>query len=422
MTRAWRTIVAEAVHFRRELHRRPELAWAETATARCVRQQLDEVGIAWRPCADTGTVAVLAPKAPGRHVALRADLDAMPVTEDTGAAWASEHPGVMHACGHDGHLATLVAAGRWLKAHEGRLPGPVSLLFQPAEEGGHGARRMIEDGALAGLPTTPGDDGTRPVDVIFGWHNWPAIPFGRAVCPDGPVMAANGTFEIEVVGAGGHASQPEECRDPVLAAAAVTLALQQLVARRLSPHQPAVVAVTSIVAPSALTVTPDRAVLAGSIRVGDTLERDRVFALIDEVAAATARAYGVTATTVPSTRYSATVNDPVAAAELREALAAEFGPDWHAEATGVPVMASEDFSYYLQAVPGAFVLVGADDGCGHAAPCHSARFDFNDALIDRVGRLYARLAGAPVADEPTGSPLDAELARSQLGKEEASWT
>jgi amidohydrolase len=132
----------------------------------------------------------------------------------------------MHACGHDGHAATLFAAAAWLKNHEDRLPGPVSLLFQPAEEGGHGAKRMIEDGALEG------------VDAIFGWHNWPAIPYGKAVCPDGAVMAGNGTFEIEVKGQGGHSSQPEACRDPVLAGSAIVVALQQLVSRRLSPQTP----------------------------------------------------------------------------------------------------------------------------------------------------------------------------------------
>lgn len=184
---------------------------------------LDTAGIARRDCAGTGTVAMLAPTAPGRHVALRADLDAMPITEHTGLPYASEHDGVMHACGHDGHTATLVAVAHWLKAHEDTLPGPVTLLFQPAEEGGHGAARMIEDGCLG-----PAE---RPVDVVFGWHNWPGLPLGRAVCPDGAVLAANGTFRVELHGRGGHASQPDETRDPVLAAAAVTVALQQVVAR-----------------------------------------------------------------------------------------------------------------------------------------------------------------------------------------------
>lgn len=389
MTRAWPDVVAAAVALRHDLHRRPELAWAEVDTAATVRHQLDLLDIPWRGCADTGTVAMLAPTAAGRHVALRADLDAMPLLEDTGLSYASENPGVMHACGHDGHTATLLAAAAWCKAHEADLAGPVTLLFQPAEEGGHGARRMIEDGCLAG------PDGGRPVDVVFGWHNWPGMPLGRVACPDGPVMSANGTFEIEVIGVGGHASQPEATADPVLAAAAITVALQQVVARRMPPQAAAVVAVTSIEAPSAATVTPDRAVLSGSIRVADTAARDRVFALIDEVAAATAAAHGVTAKTVPSPRYAATVNHPVPAGELRAALRAAFGAGCDTHDTPIPVMASEDFSYYLAEVPGAFALVGSDLGDGPHPRLHSPTYDFRDDLIDPMGRVYAALAGVP---------------------------
>jgi amidohydrolase len=397
----WPRIVDAAVSLRRELHRRPEIAWDEADTARAVREQLDLIGIPWRSCAGTGTVATLAPGAPGRHVALRADIDAMPLTEATGVEWSSLNDGAMHACGHDGHTATLLATAGWLRRHEASLPGPVSLLFQPAEEGGHGARYMIEDGALDGGPDHGG-----AVEVIFGWHNWPAVPFGRAVCPDGAVMSANGTFAIEVVGEGGHASQPEATRDPVLAAAAITVALQQIVARRLPPQEAAVVAVTSIMAPSATTVTPDRAELTGSIRVADTVQRDVVFELITEVATQTARAHGVEAVTTPFPRYGATVNHAAPAAEFRDRLHAQFGAAWHSTDTRVPVMASEDFSYYLAQVPGAFALVGADDGRGHHEPCHSARYDFNDALIENMMAVYARLAGAPVPDPVPDSAPD----------------
>jgi hippurate hydrolase len=383
MSGRWRDVIEDATSLRRDLHRRPELTWAETATAATVRDLLTDAGIAWRACADTGTVATLAPAAAGRHVALRADLDAMPIVEQTGAAWTSQVDGIMHACGHDGHVATLIAATRWLTAHADALPGPVTLLFQPAEEGGHGARAMIEGGAL--------DD----VDVVFGWHNWPAIGFGRAVCPDGAVMAGNGTFHIELVGVGGHASQPQACRDPVLAAAAVTVALQQVVARRLAPHDAVVVSVSSIDARSAPTVTPERALVEGSIRIDRPGLRDTVNALITSIVQDTARAYGVTATVEHRSRYAATVNHPGPAEQYRGVLADEFGPDWLSDATPTPVMASEDFSYYLAEVPGAFALVGADDGFGHDVACHSPRYDFNDALIDPMARILCRLAGAP---------------------------
>lgn len=376
---------------RRDLHRRPETAWAEQATAATIREILDTTGIPHRACADTGTVGTLAPHAPGRHVALRADLDAMPITEETGLSYASNYDGVMHACGHDGHTATLVAVARWLKAHEDTLPGPVTLLFQPAEEGGHGAARMIEDGCL---------NAPRPVDVVFGWHNWPALPLGQALCPDGAVMAANGTFRVELHGRGGHASQPESTRDPVLAAAAVTVALQQVVARRLAPQQAAVLAVTSLEAASAATVTPDMAAIGGSIRVPDAATRDEVFAAIEQIATATAAAHQVTATVHTYPRYDATVNHPGPAAEMRDVLSTVFGPGWARHPVTAPVMASEDFSYYLQQVPGAFALIGG--GPEQAPPLHSTRYDFDDALIDPVGRVLIELAGAPVpkAKEP----------------------
>lgn len=378
----WTGLIDGAVAFRRELHRHPELTWAEVETARRIRERLNAVDIPWRVCAETGTVATLAADAPGRHIALRGDIDALPIQEATGAEWASGVPGCMHACGHDGHTATLFAAACWLKRHESALPGPVSLLFQPAEEGGHGAKRMIEDGALEG------------VDAIFGWHSWPAIPFGKAVCPNGALMVANGTFAITVKGRGGHASQPESCRDPVLAASAITLALQQIVSRRLAPQEATVVSVTSINAPSFETVIPDEVRMGGSIRLSNTAQRELVESLIVQVAQDTARAYGVTAEVEVRPRYDATVNDATEAACYRSALAAELGADWENHSTPLPLMASEDFSYYLNEIPGAFALVGADDGPGHAAPCHSPTFDFNDALIPVMVRVFARLAGA----------------------------
>ncbi|GAK46339.1 amidohydrolase subfamily [Tepidicaulis marinus] len=382
--RDWAALMDAATTFRRALHTHPELTWQEEKTAAAVRAGLESAGLAWRTCAGTGTLATLAPKAAGRHIALRADLDALPITEASGRPWTSANQGCMHACGHDGHTATLMAAAYWLKQHEEQLPGPVTLLFQPAEEGGHGAKKMIEDGALEGI------------DAIYGWHNWPAIPFGQALCPDGAVMAGNGTFEIFLKGQGGHASQPEACRDPVLAASAITLALQQIVARRLAPQHAAVVSLTSIEAPSGPTVIPDTAKIGGSIRLAQSGDREIINALIEEVAVKTAAAYGVTAEVTLQPRYDATVNHGAEAALMRAALSAELGADWHADTIPAPIMASEDFSYYLKEIPGAFALIGADDGKGHDVPCHSPRYDFNDSLIPIVTRLYARLAGAPL--------------------------
>ena len=385
----WTSLIGASVAFRRDLHRKPELPWQEENTAAAIRASLDALNIPWRTCAGTGTLATLAMDAPGRHVGLRADIDALPIREAGEHDWVSTHEGCMHACGHDGHAAALMSAAAWLKMHEADLPGPVTLLFQPAEEGGHGAKKMIEDGALDGL------------DVIFGWHNWPAIPFGKAVCPDGAVMAGNGTFRIHLQGSGGHASQPENTRDPVLAAAAVTMALQQIIARRITPHNAAVVSVTSIEAPSGETVIPDSAVLAGSIRIADPSDRARIDGMIQEIATAQAAAYGVEATVEIFPRYDATINHASQAGEMRAAIAADLGHDWQFGELPVPIMASEDFSYYLKELPGAFALIGADDGNGHDVPCHSPRYDFNDRLLPIVTRIYARLAGAPLPTQST---------------------
>ena len=383
---SWGGLIEAATLYRRQLHREPELTWQERDTAVSVRTTLDVLGIPWSVCAETGTVARLAPDAPGRHVALRGDMDALPIVEESGVAWSSTRPGCMHACGHDGHTATLMAAAGWLKRHEATLPGPVTLLFQPAEEGGHGARRMIEDGAL------------ESVDEIFGWHNWPAIPYGQAVCPDGAVMAGNGTFRITVKGAGGHASQPEACRDPVLAASGVVMALQQVVSRRFKPQSAVVLSVTSIIAESADTVIPDHAVLRGSFRLANAGDRAAIHRLIREIANSTAVGYGTEAEVELFPRYNPTINHSRQAARMRDALKEELGDDWMPENISLPIMASEDFSYYLKEIPGAFALLGAGEGDNPPEPCHSPRYDFNDRLIPVVGRLYARLAGAALPE------------------------
>lgn len=380
----WQDIIAEAIEFRHLLHRHPELTWQEEQTAVKVRQRLDKLDIAWRPCATHGAVATIAPKANGKHVALRADMDALPIHELTKVPYQSEIDGCMHACGHDGHTATLWAAAAWLKHHEDELPGPVTLLFQPAEEGGHGAERMIEDGALKG------------VDEVYGWHNWPMIPYGQAVCPDGAVMSGNGTFHIDITGKGGHASQPEVCRDPVIAAAAITLNLQQIISRRLPPQSDVVVSVSSINADAFPTVTPETCKIEGSIRLAQPELRPVISELITQIAQDTARTYGVEAEVVNKPRYEATINNPRAAANYRNVLAQEFGEHWEMSSLPIPIMASEDFSYYLNEVPGAFALIGMEQNNRFNFACHSPHYEFNDDLLGPVARLYARLAGAPL--------------------------
>ena len=383
----WNDIIDDAIKLRRQLHQSPELRWEEEQTATTIRNLLDKAGIAWRPCAGTGTIATLAPDATGRHIGLRGDIDGLPIKEQSGMDWSSQKDGLMHACGHDGHTATLIAAAQWLKANEDELSGPVSLIFQPAEEGGHGAREVIKDAGTAG------------VEEIYGWHNWPNFPFGSAVCPDGAVMGANGRFSVEITGSGGHSSQPDLCKDPVLAAAAITMNLQQIVSRRLPPHTPAVVSVTSIDAPSGRTVIPDTARLGGSIRAADTAVRDEMNRMIEEIVQDTARSYGVTAAVEAVPHYDATVNHAAQAAKMRQALQQEFGEQWQAAGQPMPIMASEDFSYYLNDIPGAFALVGANDGeAAHDEPCHSPRYDFNDRLIPIIVRIFSTLVGVTSPD------------------------
>lgn len=381
----WDEVVNIAIESRHWFHQHPELTWQEKHTAARIREQLSTLDIPWRVCAEHGTVATLAADAKGQHIAFRSDMDALPINESSNLAYCSQSAGKMHACGHDGHMAALLGTAVWFKQHETQLQGPVSLLFQPAEEGGHGAKKMIEDGALDG------------VDVIYGWHNWPALPAGVALCPDGAVMSGNGTFHMDIIGQGGHASQPEATRDPVVAAAAITLNLQQIVSRRLPPQAAAVVSVTSIVADSGVTVVPERVRLEGSIRISDPAWRDSINQLIVEIATNTATTYGVTAEVEIRARYDATINHSQAAQQYRQALQSELGESCLQSSLLLPIMASEDFSYYLKQIPGAFALIGMSEPHNHDAtydaPCHSPNYVFNDRIIESVMRVFTRLAG-----------------------------
>ncbi|WP_460187376.1 N(2)-acetyl-L-2,4-diaminobutanoate deacetylase DoeB2 [Thiomicrorhabdus hydrogeniphila] len=381
----WQKAVQQAIELRHWFHKHPELTWQEENTAKKIRECLDKWNIAWRPCATYGTIAVLAADKPGEHLAFRADMDALPIQEQTDLSYCSTASGKMHACGHDGHMAALLGTALWLKHNESQLKNPITLLFQPAEEGGHGAKKMIEDGALEGI------------DMIFGWHNWPAMALSTAACPNGPVMSSNGSFKIEVTGIGGHASQPEACRDPVIAAAAITLNLQQIVSRRLPPQAAAVVSLTSIVAESSITIIPQKVQMSGGIRLSDSKYRTQINELIQQIAEDTAKSYGVTAQVEVFSRYDATVNNPEAAERYRSVLKTTLGDDFNQTELMMPLMASEDFSYYLKEVPGAFALIGMkeeidgqDEFC---YPCHNPHYKFNDRLIEMVMLNFSKLSG-----------------------------
>ena len=377
---SWEELLEFAKNFRRELHTNPELTWEEFNTAKSIRKVLKDYNIDYKEFANTGTVVTLASHKEGLHIALRGDIDALEIEEKTDVPYKSSKPNCMHACGHDGHTATLLATTLWLKQNEDKLQNPVSLIFQPAEEGGHGAKKMLDEKALEG------------VDFIYGWHNWPAIKLGQAVCPDGVVMAGNATFHVDITGLGGHSSQPEITKDPVVAASAITLNLQQIVSRKTAPQKAAVVSVTSIDARSGLTTIPSKVRLEGSIRIPDLETRDEYAKLIKDICENTAKTYGVEAEVEFRNRYSPTINNNQAASNMREALKTTLGENWKSD-IAVPIMASEDFSYYLQEIPGAFALVGSNDGEDkHTKPCHSEYYDFNDKLIEPVCKVFLQLA------------------------------
>jgi hippurate hydrolase len=376
-------IAARAVEFRRDLHRHPELMHVEHRTAGAIRAALDRLGIRWRACAGTGTVATLAPQARGKRIALRADIDALPLDELTGLPYASVHQGVMHACGHDGHTASLVAAAEWLKSRESALPGPVTLLFQPAEEGGHGAKKMIDDGALA------------EVDEVYGWHNWPPLAFGKAACPAGPIMAANGEWDITITGRGGHASQPHLTVDPIAAGASFVAMVQQVVSRQISPNLAAVVSVTCFHAGTFDNIIPDEAKLVGTVRAATTQLRDELARRTEAVLHQVCGVSGAKAVFSYRPCYPATVNHPACAAKAEAALKRVLGEGGIDNALA-PLMGAEDFSYYLQERPGAYVLLGSGRPGRTLEVCHSPRFDFDDELIPIAARFWAELVGVPV--------------------------
>jgi amidohydrolase len=368
-------LCARAVALRHDLHRHPELMYEEKRTAQVVRDDLTKLKIPWVTCADTGTIARLAPNAVGKHIALRADLDALPLSETTGLSYASCHPGKMHACGHDGHTASLLATAMYLKQKENQLPGPVTLLFQPAEEGGHGAKRMIEGGALIGI------------DEIFSYHNWPPIPFGQAACAAGAIFAANGEWTATIHGRGGHASQPQHCIDPILTGAHFVTMAQQIVARQISPQQAGVVSVTCFHGGTADNIIPDSVELTGTVRAATTTLRDELAQRCESILHAACQASGAHGQFDYRPCYPATINHSDSAQRAQHALRNVLGPQ-ALSGDALPIMAAEDFGYYLQVIPGAYILLGAGKPNHTMEPCHSPRFDYNDDLIPIVVKLW----------------------------------
>ncbi len=365
------------VGWRRDFHRHPELAFEERRTAGVIRAFLEAEGIEVTACGRTGLRGVLRGGKPGRTVALRADMDALPVAELAEHEYVSENPGVMHACGHDGHMAILMGAARVLAARRDTLPGNVVFLFQPSEENPPGgARLMIEEGALEG------------VDAVFGLHLWQPLRSGVVGVREGPLMAQADEFEVVVRGRGGHASQPERTVDPVVTASHVVVAAQTVVSRFASPVEPVVVSFSTIHGGRIHNIIPDEVTMTGTVRTFDAETQRRVKQRLGEVCEATCRLFGATAGFTYSDGYPPLVNDAASVELVRRVAARELGAA--AVETVAPIMGGEDFAYYLQHVPGAFALLGIGDGRPH--PHHNARFDIDEGVLPAGVRLMTAVA------------------------------
>ena len=363
--------------WRRHLHAHPELGFACHATAAFVAERLREIGVdaVHEGIAETGIVALIAGQGPGPVIGLRADMDALPIAEATGADHASTVPGRMHACGHDGHTAMLLGAARYL-AETRNFAGQVALIFQPAEENGGGAGVMVDEGIMARFG----------IDRVFALHNVPGLHEGRVLTTPGPIMAAVDTFEIHVTGRGGHGAMPHETADPIPAAVSMVQAIQTIVSRNHYALDDLVISVTQIHAGTTDNVVPAGAYVCGTVRTFDPAVQAMVMRRMQEIVAGQAASFGVAGVLDYQVGYPATVNDPEAAA-FAAAVAAEVVGAEQVDAEAGREMGAEDFAYMLQARPGAYLFVGGGAGAG----LHHPEYDFNDAIAPVGASILARL-------------------------------
>ena len=369
---------AELTAWRRDLHAHPELGFEETRTAALVAERLEACGIeTHRGIGRTGVVGVLRSGPSARTIGLRADMDALPIAEANPFEHRSRHPGRMHACGHDGHTTMLLGAARHLAATR-NFDGTVHLIFQPAEEGLGGARAMIADGLFRRFPC----------ESIFGMHNRPGLAVGRFAVRAGPMMAGGAFFDIDVAGVGTHGARPESGVDPVMVAVHIAAAAQTIVSRNVPPVETAVLSITRIHAGEAYNVIPQAARLSGTARAFSPAVMDLIGSNLGRIAEGVARAMGATATLDFRVDFPPTIND---------ARQAEFAASVCAELVGADrvvrdpplIMASEDFSYMLQEVPGCYINIGNGDTEG-ACEVHNPAYDFNDAALPLGAAFFVR--------------------------------
>lgn len=374
----------QMTEWRRHLHAHPEIAFEEHETAAFIAARLEEWGIeVRRGIAGTGVIGTLT-SGEGPAIGLRADMDALAIHETNAIPHRSVRAGCMHACGHDGHMAMLLGAARYLSKSK-KFKGTVHLIFQPAEENEGGGRVMVEQGMFDEFPMT----------AIYGMHNWPGLPAGRFAVRPGPIMAAFDLFEITIVGKGAHAAMPHLGVDPVLAGSAIVTALQSITSRATDPLEAAVVSVTQFHAGDTWNVIPERAVLRGTVRALTPEVQDKVEMTLYRVVGSIAAGHGAGARVHYERRYPPTINDPAEAENAAKAAATVVGES-HVEQDRQPSMGSEDFAFMLEKKPGSYIWIGngsVEGGC----TLHNPRYDFNDTILPLGASYWASLVESRLA-------------------------
>jgi amidohydrolase len=371
-------ILPDLVALRRDIHAHPELGFCEHRTAGRIADELRSLGIeVHEGIGTTGLVGVLKGKREGaRSLGLRADMDALPIDEQTNLPWASTHPGAFHGCGHDGHVAMLLGAARVLAA-DPDFAGTLNFIFQPAEEGQGGARVMIEEGLFERFPC----------DRVYALHNWPGLPAGTISTRPGAIMGAADKFRITLTGKGGHAAIPQDSSDAILASASLVQQLNTIVSRSVPPYASAVLSITQIHGGHAHNVIPAEVMVAGTVRTFDPAVQDRIEDRMRAMLKGIESSFEVVCALDYDRYYPATINDPAAAADALEVA----GTVARAELAPEPAPTSEDFSFMLQQRPGAYIWLGQATG-DHAAPLHNPHYDFNDSVMATGVRLHVALA------------------------------
>jgi amidohydrolase len=378
----------ETVAIRRDLHAHPELAFEETRTAGIVAERLRALGLdVHTAIGGTGVVGVLTGAQPGPTIMLRADMDALPMPEENDVAYVSRNAGVTHACGHDAHVAMLLGAAAILRDRASEVHGRVAFVFQPAEEGGGGARAMLDDGLIARFA----------IERAYGMHIANILPSGVLGLRPGPLMAAVDSFDLVVEGVGGHGAMPHRSVDPVVVAADVVGALQRIVSREIDPLEPAVVTIGAINGGTTYNVIPPRVALKGTVRTFTAVARDSMEARVRRIAEHTCASANAACTLQWHPSYPVTENDPAEAAFVTAALAAEFGAERVLEIP--PIMGSEDFSYFAQVVPACFYFLGAGDAA-HQFPNHHPAFDIDEDAMATGIAAHVALALAATSSSP----------------------